>query len=240
VQEEIARRGSKRKAPSATAKTEQSKYSGKYAMNEILFCGECRTPYRRVTWTLHGEKRIVWRCISRLEHGKQFCKNSPTLHEAPLQAAVMDAISDLANRGALTAALRAGADAAYRVDKDALIYRNAKSRLETLDAQFDKLLAYAGTAGPNAAQYDKKFREITAERIAKMEIVAEYEARQSEHSFEAEIAAACEMLETESFCLDEYDDYLVRQFVDTIRVMDSGKLLITFKGGETTEREVGR
>jgi hypothetical protein len=37
---------------------------------------------------------------------------------------------------------------------------------------------------------------------------------------------------------DEYDDYLVRQIVDTIRVMDGGKLIITFKGGETTEREV--
>jgi DNA invertase Pin-like site-specific DNA recombinase len=239
VQEEIARRGCKRKEPSKNARTMQSKYSGKFALNEILVCGECGTPYRRVTWARNGTKRVVWRCISRLEHGKERCKNSPTLHEVPLQAAVMDAISDLADRGTLTAALRAGTDAAYRVDKDSLIYRAAKSRLESLDAQFEKLLAYAGTAGPNAAHYDKKFKEIGEERAVKLEIVAEYEAHQSEHSHEAEIDAACEMLETESFTLDEYDDYLVRQIVDTIRVMEGGKLHITFKGGEVTEREVG-
>jgi hypothetical protein len=40
--------------------------------------------------------------------------------------------------------------------------------------------------------------------------VASKEARQSEHGHEAEIAAACEMQKTESFSLDEYDDYLVQ------------------------------
>jgi hypothetical protein len=46
VQVEIARRASKRKIPSRTARTEQSKYSGKFALNEGLVCGECGTPYR--------------------------------------------------------------------------------------------------------------------------------------------------------------------------------------------------
>jgi len=101
VQEEIARRGCKRKVQSKSARTEQSKYSGKYALNEILVCGECGTPYRRVTWTQHGEKRIVWRCISRLEHGRKYCKESPTLHESPLHAAVMDAISEVVDHEAL-------------------------------------------------------------------------------------------------------------------------------------------
>ena len=36
TQEEVARRTSKRKAPSTTARTGTSKYSGKYALNEIL------------------------------------------------------------------------------------------------------------------------------------------------------------------------------------------------------------
>jgi DNA invertase Pin-like site-specific DNA recombinase len=36
VQEEISRRAAKMKMPSRTAKTEQSKYSGKYALNEML------------------------------------------------------------------------------------------------------------------------------------------------------------------------------------------------------------
>ena len=36
----------------------------------------------------------MWRCMNRLEHGKQNCRHSPTLDEDSLQAAVMDAITE--------------------------------------------------------------------------------------------------------------------------------------------------
>lgn len=51
-------------------KTEQGKYSSKYALTDLLICGECGTPYRRCTWTNNGKKKVVWRCISRLDYGK--------------------------------------------------------------------------------------------------------------------------------------------------------------------------
>lgn len=51
VQEEISRRNSKRKVKEKGTKTELGKYSSKYALSELLFCGNCGTPYRRVTWT---------------------------------------------------------------------------------------------------------------------------------------------------------------------------------------------
>ena len=70
-----------------------SRYSGKYALSGLLFCGECGTAYRRVVWTQHGEKRAVWRCSSRLDYGKKYCKESPTLDEAPLQQAVLAAVN---------------------------------------------------------------------------------------------------------------------------------------------------
>ena len=45
VQEELARRSSKRKVKQAGTKTELGKCSGKYALSELLFCGCCGTPY---------------------------------------------------------------------------------------------------------------------------------------------------------------------------------------------------
>ena len=72
------------------------KYSSKYALTELLFCGECGTPYRRVTWTVKGKKKVVWRCISRLDYGKKYCKNSPSIEENALQSAIMRAISESA------------------------------------------------------------------------------------------------------------------------------------------------
>ena len=70
VQEEMARRTSKRKILQKSGKTEQGKYSAKYALSERLVCGECGSPYKRCTWARNGVKRIVWRCVSRLEFGK--------------------------------------------------------------------------------------------------------------------------------------------------------------------------
>ena len=93
VQQELARRTSKRKISDKTI-TEQGKYSSKYALSELLICGHCGTPYRRCTWTSCGRKQIVWRCISRLEHGKKYCTDSPTIHEEPLQMAILSAVNE--------------------------------------------------------------------------------------------------------------------------------------------------
>ena len=94
VQEEMARRSSLRKTSDKT-KTEQGKYSGKYALGGLLVCGECGSPYRRVTYMPHGKKRYVWRCINRLEYGKKVCKCAPTLEEPDIHAAVTAAMNEL-------------------------------------------------------------------------------------------------------------------------------------------------
>ena len=100
VQEERARRSGKRKVKQVGTKTEQGKYCGKYALTELLLCGECRTPYRRCTWTVKGEKKIVWRCISRLDYGKKYCHHSPTVEESVLQNAIMNAVQKTAKQNA--------------------------------------------------------------------------------------------------------------------------------------------
>ena len=51
VQQELARRSSKRKVSDKTT-TEQGKYSSKYVLTELLICGKCGTPYRRTTWSI--------------------------------------------------------------------------------------------------------------------------------------------------------------------------------------------
>lgn len=99
VQEEMTRRASKRKVMQKTGKTELGKYSAKYALSELLVCGECGTPYKRVTWARNGKKRIVWRCISRLEFGTKYCHNSPTLDEEKLHQAIQEAINEFAQAG---------------------------------------------------------------------------------------------------------------------------------------------
>lgn len=62
VQAEIARRNSKSAANQR--KRHQGRYNSKYALSERLVCGDCGSPYKRVTWNIHGRKQIVWRCVN--------------------------------------------------------------------------------------------------------------------------------------------------------------------------------
>lgn len=43
----------------------------------MLVCGDCGASYRRRT----ERGKVVWRCATRVEKGKEACSNSPTIDE---------------------------------------------------------------------------------------------------------------------------------------------------------------
>lgn len=93
VQTEMARRSAGKSPSKKNASTGMTSYASKYALSERLVCGECGTLYRRCTWKKNGKSRVVWRCVSRLDYGRKYCHDSPTLDEGPLQQAILDAIN---------------------------------------------------------------------------------------------------------------------------------------------------
>ena len=92
AQEELSRRNSLRLQSDKTAVTANGRYS-KYALTEVLHCAECGSRYKRVTWNIRGKKKIVWRCVSRLDYGKKYCKDSVTVEEEALHGAVVRALN---------------------------------------------------------------------------------------------------------------------------------------------------
>ena len=98
AQAELARRNAGKSPSKKNAPTGRSRYSSRYALTDRLYCGECGTRYQRCTWHNHdGSKRIVWRCVSRVDYGSKYCHNSPTLDEVPLQNAILAAINSNAS-----------------------------------------------------------------------------------------------------------------------------------------------
>lgn len=93
VQEEVSQRNSKRKVKEISTKTELGRYSSKYPLTDLLFCGKCGAPHRRTTWSKNSKKKIVWRCISRLDYGTKYCKESPSIEESLLQNAIATTIT---------------------------------------------------------------------------------------------------------------------------------------------------
>lgn len=51
-------------------------------------CGDCGMPYRRRT----ERGKVVWRCATRIEKGREACLNSPTLDESCIKDILGEAV----------------------------------------------------------------------------------------------------------------------------------------------------
>lgn len=236
VQEEMARRSSLKKV-SATAKTELAKYSGKYVLTELLSCGNCGSPYRRVTWTRPEGKKIVWRCINRLENGKKFCKDAPTLEESRIHAAVVCAMNEMFSLKTMKALLQDSILSALSAKGGETSIAVIESRLSELREQQYKLLQLAAAVGADSTQYDEELNKVSMEFSALVARRNELEKNQqdiAQADKRAEQIVA--ELETVDTGITSFDEITVRQLVSAIRVLNEEKLLIRFKDGTEIEQ----
>lgn len=239
VQEELARRIGKKKVKEIGTKTEQGKYSSKYALTELLICGECHTPYRRCTWTAHGKKRIVWRCVKRLDYGKKYCHNSPTLEESRIQAAIVNAIQKFAQQDPqllknLKSHIERGINDAVRED-DSL---DTQLRLAAVEKEINELF---NTISVNTIESfdEKKAEELLSEKNklqAELDRLAEL--NQKDKNKQSLIAEITELLDGIKNRTMEYDDRLVRQIIEAIIVESKEIIKIIFVGGVSVEQDL--
>lgn len=234
VQEEIARRNSKRKVKQNGTKTQLGKYSGKYALSEILYCGNCGTPYRRCTWSKNGKKKIVWRCISRLDYGTKYCKDSPSIEESALQNAVSEAITKKAHMESADIGRIRRHIELYQSRQDVSDILAKQERLKALQAHIDQLTDFNSEAAQNG-DFDEQFERLFAELYAIKDEFAE--AEQSRPMSEA--ADSAEEMEAVLVGLKnrpvEYNDLAVRQLIECIKVVGKDLLHIYFKDGTKLE-----
>ena len=162
VQAELARRSALR-SDSKQAATGRSCYTSKYALSDRLVCGECGKLYRRKTRNIKGNIYHEWRCISRLDYGKRYCHNSPTLREIPLQNAILSAINEaMSEKPVLLDHIKSAMSLELLpVQGQTMSLADIDRRLEQLDAQFQQLLAEAIDAEDKDC-CNAKFAEILA------------------------------------------------------------------------------
>lgn len=237
VQEELARRIGKKKVKEIGTKTEQGKYSSKYALTELLICGECHTPYRRCTWTAHGEKRIVWRCVKRLDYGKKYCHNSPTLEESRIQTAIVNVIQRFAQQDpqllkTLKSHIEKGINDAVRED-DSL---DIQLRLAAVEKEINEL--FNTISVDTIESFDeKKAEELLAEKNklqAELDRLAELNRK--DKNKQSRIDEITELLDGIKNRTMEYDDRFVRQIIEAIIVESKEKIKVIFIGGYEIEQ----
>lgn len=231
VQQELARRSSKRKISDKTT-TEQGKYSSKYALSELLICGNCGTPYRRCTWTAGGKKQIVWRCISRLEHGKKYCSESPTIHEDKLHKAILQAVNEYLGCGDEIAKILKANIGSVLECKNQQEILNLEQRLKELDKARNDLISLISEGNCNEDTLDAEFAKIHEEEQSVNEKLSELRKNaEVSKDTQGKIDFAMEMLAHEKFQVEVFDNVIIRKLIDCIKVLSKEELMIIFKGG---------
>ncbi|SHL33577.1 recombinase family protein [Anaerotignum lactatifermentans] len=230
VQEELHQRANIYKKSSKQEKEAKGKHSGKYALSKITICKECGCEYRRQIWSKYGEKKAVWRCENRLRNGTRYCKDSPTIEESVLHRAVLHAINQvLENKDEFVQTLRKNVVTALTHGTEDSEYAKEKKKLQKAMAE---LIQQQAQKNGDKTAFEERCQAITAQ-IEALEMEQIKAACIGEKSRKMEDIKG--FLDKIDCVLTEYDDKLVRQLIQNIKVVNTRKIEVVFKSGITVE-----
>lgn len=239
VQEELARRNSKPKVKQVGTKTQRGKYSSKYALTEILVCGECKTPYRRCTWNRNGKKTVMWRCISRIDFGSKYCHRSPSIDEGILHAGIMKAVLGVAKQNVdilKTLKLHIGMGIAGESTEDNSL--DIQIRIAEIDAEFTKMLSSVSANTVDAFD-ENKVQDLMREKTNLQQQLARIaDTKQKKENAKSRLEEIYTIIDGLKNHPLTYDDQLVRKLIDCIVVLSKSKIKVVFIGGLEVEQEL--
>lgn len=231
VQEEVARRSTKRQEYRKGQGEIKMRYSAKYALTQVLVCGECKTPYRRYTWVKNGEKKGVWRCECRTKFKKKYCKHSPAIEEKYLHETIMNGVMSVAqeNTNLLTVLKQhIGQVIGNTVEDNSL---EIQVRINEIDKEF-KALIDSVTADMVDGFDQNKVGELMREKQElqkKLQEIKEMKERGNvAHSRLSDIYTVMDGLKNHPLI---YDDSIVRNLIECIVVESKESILLIFKNG---------
>ena len=189
------------------------RYSASHCLSQIVRCQECGELFRRIHWNNRGCKRVVWRCINKVEKTGRDC-SSRTVKEGDLQKAVLDAINKvLGDKESFMIQLGQNVEAAV----------GETVTEEKLNALQHQLIDLA-TRGEDYTDLAEEITRLKGKR------------RTSETSA-VHIRELQEFLAGETGLLEDFDDKLIRRLIGGVTVLENGGFRVEFKSG--VEVEVG-
>ena len=215
-------------------------YASKYALSERLVCGECGTLYRRCTWSKQGRKRIVWRCVSRLDYSTKYCHNSPTLDEEPLQKAILAAINSvMSQKSMLIRQITSAMEMELApVPGESMSLGDIDRAIADLGRQFTALLSEAADAD-DADSYTAQFQSIsTAMAEFKRRKAIIQQLRQEQDQANHRMQRVTMALKSTSNRLTEWDDGTIYQLLEKVTVLSRERIRVTLRDGLEIEQTV--
>lgn len=239
TQAELARRNALKSPSQKQAPTGRSCYTSKYALSDRLVCGECGTLYRRCSWQRNGKKKIVWRCISRLDYGTKYCHNSPTLEEGTLQRAILTAVNSvMPSKEAMAQSITdAMVEETLSLPGNQMTLGEIKRKIQGLQDAFSVLLQKA--AENPGEDYTEQFQKNTSELavLKKQRDTLESYLRKKGATYD-KVQVTKDLLNGLSPHLTEWDENWIRQLVHTVRVISADRIKVYLNNGMEIDQPV--
>ncbi len=239
VRKEMVRRSSKRRS-SDRAITELGKYSGKYALSELLTCDVCGGPFRRKTWSRKGIKKVYWRCLRHTEKGNDGCPQARGIEETVLHNAICRGLTNcIPETGEVKKMVALMLACATSKDKMLMEWQEVQKEIKELMRKADAAEAMCfktqGNKEPYMEQIKKYYASIAQLRERDAELKKKLERNEE---FQTELKQIGEWIEADEISFAEYNDDIVRYLVDSIYITEDFKLVINMKGGDTVVEEI--
>lgn len=228
VQVEIARRNSL-KSTSDKNISMKSKFSSKYALTGLVVCGDCGAKYRRVTWARNGKKKVVWRCISRIDYGTKYCTKSPTIEEEKLHNAVVSAMNSMLDNTEKIKALIHGSIAeiltAPDTEKQIL---SLTSDIKLKNAEIVDIIRAGVENREDRAVISERCKEKHDEVNKLQEMLNAATAKQQmENSQTGQLREIYDAINKIPGKFTEYDDEITRMMISKVKILSDEKAEIT-------------
>ena len=217
--------------------------SGKtFKMEEIsaLILKRIVSDYRRCTWTVKGKKKYVWRCISRLDFGKKYCHESPTIEESVLHEAIMRAVMKTAqiNTDVLNT-LKLHIGMALTSDESEDTSLALQIRIAEIDAEFTAMLKNISSDSVDAFDENKAKDLMNEKSNLQQQLSQIADTKQKCENAQSRLDDIYTILDGLKNHPMQYDDRIVRQIIECVVVESKEEIKVIFIGGnEVTEKLV--
>ena len=180
-----------------------------------------------------GKKKVVWRCISRLEFGTKYCQHSPTLLEETLHQAILQCVQSVVeDKEDILKTLR-------DVQENIILFTGNQVTPQSLEKQIDKLqqemsaLVKIVAQGGDSDFYAAKLRQLSEQ---KMELTNQLQKVQKkkmanqaqEYQYQQ---ALIYINNEENLNLTEFNDDFIRRIIEQVTVLSATQIRIRFVGG---------
>lgn len=191
-------------------------------------------------WISKGEKKRVWRCLNRVEHGTEYCKKSVSLDEEKLHGAIFRGLRKAFEyREDVTGLILSGLSYAVTGDDNILDVYVIEQKIKEIRRDMEDMVMLSMRTEGDTERFEIEIQKLSEQLSAmreQLDIAKTQMASSEKVNAEAEKIKA--FLAEEDVNFSEYSEIAVRRLIECIRVMPDKKILIVLKGGVTIEEQV--